>query len=297
MSISIDPKRTAILALDFENDIVGGTADIEPVLDNARQILEAGRTRQIPVIYIKVSFAGEYSDAPPKSPLFQMVRKKGILRGGTTGTEIHERMRPQPGEMVLNKTCINPFLTTNLQQRLVALGVDTVIVMGLWTNFAVESTVRHASDIGYGVIVVADACGSNTRENHDYTVQNILPMFAAMSQTNDILQELGVQPKPFRKNTLYDERELAARGATVQRVVVKAGGRVDVHTHQKTTEVYCLVRGNAKLAIGDKEYAAIPGSVFMARPGEPHSLENIGDDDVEMVMFTTNQEASDIYTN
>src|SRR5690606_3586129 len=103
------------------------------------------------------------------------------------------------------------------------------------------------------------------------------------------------EPKPFRKSTLYAETELDARGASVQRVVVKPGGRVDSHAHHKTTEVYCVVRGSARMAIGDREYVATPGSVFMARPGERHSVETVGDDDFELVMFTTNQEPTDVY--
>jgi nicotinamidase-related amidase len=295
MSLTIDPKRTAIVALDFENDIVNSTQNVEPVLDNARQVVEAGREVHLPVIFIKVCFDSKYRDTPRNSPLFQMVKKKGILRAGTTGTEIHSMLRPLPDEPVLTKTCTNAFLTSNLQQRLNGLGVDTLIVMGLWTNYAVESTVRHASDMGYRVIVVKDACASNTVENHEFTINNIMPTLALVNSAEDVLQALGVQPKPFHKNTLYAETELDARGASVQRVVVKPGGRVDSHTHHKTTEVYCVVRGSAKMAIGDKEYAATPGSVFMARPGERHSVETIGDEDFELVMFTTNQEPTDVY--
>lgn len=295
MTLSIDPKRTAILAIDFENDIVDSTPGVEPVIENASHMLDGGRQCHIPILFIKVCFDTEYRDAPPKSPLFQMVKQKGILRGGTRGTEIHSRLHPRPDEPVLAKTCINPFLTTNLQQRLNSLGVDTLIIMGLWTNYAVESTVRHASDMGYGVIVLRDACASNAPENHEFTINNILPTLAVVSSVGDVLQALGVAAKPIRKNTIFDELQLDSKGATVQRVCVKAGARVDQHSHRQTTEVYCVVRGNARLIIGEREYAATPGNVYIAKPGERHSLEAIGDEDVEMIMFTTNQEASDVY--
>lgn len=297
MSLPIDPKRTAILAIDFENDVIKNTPNVEPAIESAAQVLEAGRQRDIPVLYIKVSFDKEYRDIPPRSPFFQMVKKKGILRAGTSGTEISARLQPLPDEPIFTKTCTNPFLTTNLQQRLHSLGIDTLIVMGLWTNFAVESTVRHASDIGYGVIIVRDACASNTRENHEFTMNNILPTLATIMNAEDLLQALGVDAKPFRKRTLYSESDLESRGATVQRVIVKAGARVDEHAHRQTTEVYCVVRGKARLVIDGKEYTASPGQVFLARPGDRHSLETIGDEDTELIMFTTNQVSSDVYTS
>src|SRR5690606_33886090 len=175
--------------LDFENDIVGSAPDVAPVLINARRVIEAGRHTGAPVVFVKVSFSDGYRDAPT-SPLFQMARQKGILRAGTPGAEIHDQLRPLPHEPVLNKTCVNPFLTTNLQQRLHTLGASTLVIMGLWTNFAVESTVRHAADMGYQVIVVHDACASNTRDNHDMTVQRILPAFATVVEARDVLRAL-----------------------------------------------------------------------------------------------------------
>ena len=55
--------------------------------------------------------------------------------------------------------------------------------------------------------------------------------------------------------------------------------------------------GPLRVVIGDKEYAATPGNVFMAKPGEHHSVETIGDEDFELVMFTTNQVPSDVYVS
>lgn len=294
MPLQLNPETTAILALDFENDIVGATPGVAPVLAQARRLLEAGRQLRIPILYIKVSFAEGYKDAPPKAPLFQGARQKGILRAGTPGTEIHEQVRPLPGEPVLNKTCVNPFLTTNLQQRLHLLGASTVIVMGLWTNYVVESTTRHAADMGYEVIVVRDACASNIRENHDFTLKNILPAFATVCDTHDVLEALGVKNDGFWKSTLFEEADLAARGSTVQRVVVKPGTGVQDHVHNKTTEVYCVVRGSARLFIDGSERLARPGDVFIAKPGQRHSLEPLGAEELELVMFTTNQEPSDV---
>ena len=49
---------------------------------------------------------------------------------------------------------------TTLDILLRNLGVTTVIVAGVWTNMAVEHTVRDAADHGYRTILATDATSS-----------------------------------------------------------------------------------------------------------------------------------------
>ena len=190
MVLSIDPKRTAILAMDLQNDIVNATPTGLQVLANIRRALEAGRQKQVPIVYITVSFRDDYGDAPGAHPLFQMVKQNAMLRAGTPGSEVHAEVKPLPHEPVLNKTCVNPFLTTNLQQLLHSLDANTLILMGLWTNYVVETTARHASDIGHRVIMVREGCASNTEENHNFSMQQILPTVATVCGLDEVLQAL-----------------------------------------------------------------------------------------------------------
>ena len=190
MALSIDPKRTAILAMDLQNDIVNATPTGTQVLANIRRVLEAGRQKQVPIVYITVSFRDDYRDAPVAHPLFQMVKQNAMLRVGTSGAEVHAEVKPRSHEPVLNKTCVNPFLTTNLQQLLHSLDANTLMLMGLWTNYVVEATARHASDMGHRVIVVREGCASNTEENHNFSMQQILPTVATVYGLDEVLQAL-----------------------------------------------------------------------------------------------------------
>ena len=190
MALSIDSKRTAILALDLQNDIVNATPTGIQVLAHIRRVLEAGRQKQVPIVYITVSFRDDYSDAPDAHPLFQMVKQNVMLRAGTPGAEVHSEVKPLPHEPVASKTCVNPFLTTNLQQLLHSLDANTLILMGLWTNYVVEGTARHASDMGHRVIVVREGCASNTEENHNFSMQQILPTVGTVCSLDEILQAL-----------------------------------------------------------------------------------------------------------
>ena len=60
--------------------------------------------------------------------------------------------------MVLTKQRVGPFTTTNLNEVLKKLGVDTLVLMGIATSGCVLTTVRCAADMDYKLIVVSDCC-------------------------------------------------------------------------------------------------------------------------------------------
>ena len=109
----------------------------------------------------------------------------------TDGAEIHPEVAPLPAEIVLNKTGVDPFVTTGLDRVLRNARAEALLLMGLWTNWVVEGTARHASDLGYRVLAVRDCCASNTAENHAFALANIPPTFANICGMGEVLQSLG----------------------------------------------------------------------------------------------------------
>ena len=191
MALEVDPKRTAVLALDLQNELVNATLGGSQVLAEVRRVLDVARRQAVPIIHVTVSFRADYRDLPAASPLFATVRDNTMLRAGTPGAEIHPDVSPREGEPVVNKTTVDPFLTTNLQSLLHNLDVRTLILIGIWTNYVVEATARHASDMSYRVIVVREACASNSEENHNFAMDRILPTLATVASVDEVLQALG----------------------------------------------------------------------------------------------------------
>ncbi|MBI4594221.1 MAG: cysteine hydrolase, partial [Candidatus Rokubacteria bacterium] len=177
MALTIDPRRTAILPLDLQNDNIAGTAGLKEkqTLEKIARLLEAGRRKKLPIIHITASVRADYLDMPKSNELWRALRSSKKLIIGTPGAEIHPMVAPKADELVINKTCVDPFLSTNLGQALINFDVNTLIVCGLWTNYVVEATTRHAADVGYHVIVVSDCCASNNEENHRFAMERILP--------------------------------------------------------------------------------------------------------------------------
>jgi nicotinamidase-related amidase len=192
VTLALDPARTAILPLDLQNDNIAATAGLAAtrVLENIARLLEAGRKRQVRIVHVTASVRPDYLDMPKSNELWRALRASKKLIAGTPGAEIHPLVAPRPGELVINKTCVDPFLSTNLGPVLINFDVNTLVVCGLWTNYVVEATTRHAADIGYHVIVVEDCCASNDEENHRFAMERILPTLATVATLDEVLAAL-----------------------------------------------------------------------------------------------------------
>lgn len=189
----IDPARTALLLLDYQHDNITATPGIAEarVLEHSARVLEAARRRGLRVIHVTASVRRDYLDMPRASSLWMKLRESKTLIQGTPGAEIHPLVSPRPDELVINKTCVDPFLTTNLGQALINFDVNTLVLIGLWTNFVVEATARHAADVGYRVIVVRECCASNDAQNHEWAMTRILPAIADVARLDDVLVALA----------------------------------------------------------------------------------------------------------
>ncbi len=89
---------------------------------------------------------------------------------GTSGAEIHERVRPREGERVVEKNFPNSFRGTELDAALTAAGAKELVVAGMMTHMCVDATVRHAADLGYRVTLLGDACATRSQRYNGETV-------------------------------------------------------------------------------------------------------------------------------
>ena len=63
----------------------------------------------------------------------------------------------KPEDIRIRKTTPDSFLRTELQARLESLGVDSVVICGLQSEYCVDSTARGALARGYPVTLASDA--------------------------------------------------------------------------------------------------------------------------------------------
>ncbi|WP_327293453.1 isochorismatase family protein [Streptomyces sp. NBC_01198] len=84
------------------------------------------------------------------------------------------------GDIVVVKHTIGAFQGTDLDERLRALGVDTLVMAGVATNLGVESTARAAADLGYRLVFAEDAMSGLTAAEHRAAVSLDFPRFGTV---------------------------------------------------------------------------------------------------------------------
>src|ERR671918_329237 len=189
MTLMLDPRRCAFLAMDFQHDILAVTPQYREkhLLETVTRVLDAARHTSATIVYITVSFRDDYADAPAHSPLFQAEKARGVMKVGSPGAAICEELTPQTGDLVINKHGVDPFNSTHLANVLRARDVETLVLMGVWTNYVVEATARTGADSGYRIIVVTDGCASDTEDHHQFFITQILPMLGTAATANEVI--------------------------------------------------------------------------------------------------------------
>jgi|SRR3990172_2883439 len=153
------------------------------IVGNIRELASRARQMRIPVIYTRMAFRASYVDAHPGSPS----RNVGALLDGTWGTEIIEELQPGPEDIVIVKRRSSAFFGTELESILRALGTRRLVVTGVATNWAVESTVRDAHSHDYEVIVASDGTASLNKEMHEFSLKVMGMIFAKVMTTKEVL--------------------------------------------------------------------------------------------------------------
>jgi len=80
-----------------------------------------------------------------------------------------------------------------------------------------------------------------------------------------------------------------------QIVEVKPKKEVKKHYHEKQTEIFVIIGGEAIMGIGDKVYSAKTGDVFICRPKERHWVKNYGNEPFRILVFKYNYTENDIF--
>lgn len=189
----LDPRRTALLLMDYQPGILGRIEEGDALVARAREAIAAARAAGATVGYVRVAFTDEDFDAMPDGA--PMARVKAMPREqmhtDSPGTQVDERVAPAKGDIVVRKTRVGPFLTTDLDEQLRARGVDTLLLAGISTSGVVLSTVRDAHDRDYRLYVLADATADPLPDVHEALIEKILPRQAKVVEVADLTGLLG----------------------------------------------------------------------------------------------------------
>jgi nicotinamidase-related amidase len=146
--------KTALLIIDVQDgldDPLWGRRNNPDAESNMARLLAAWRARKRPIYHV------QHMSTNPKSP----------LRPDQPGNAIKRIVAPQGDEPVIQKTVNSAFIGTNLEDRLRAADIQSVVIVGLTTNHCVETTARMAGNLGFTTFVVDDATATFDRSGYN----------------------------------------------------------------------------------------------------------------------------------
>jgi nicotinamidase-related amidase len=118
------------------------------------------------------------------APLFADAPDRSVE--GTWESGFFEPVRPAPGEIVVYKRSVSALAGTELDRLLRLRDINTLVLTGVATHFAVEGTAREAVDRGYRVI----CCASREREVHDFSIAAILRRLCPVTMAESFIRTL-----------------------------------------------------------------------------------------------------------
>lgn len=167
----------ALLIVDMQNDFVlpGAPATVagaRATIPSIVALREHARNQSWRIIHVVREHRADGNDVEySRQNLFH--GGQGICVVGTSGARIVDELMPQPEDIVLTKQRFSAFLGTELDFLLRRMRVGTVVLAGTQYPNCIRATAVDALARDYQVIVVTDACSSQTERISE---NNILDM-------------------------------------------------------------------------------------------------------------------------
>jgi nicotinamidase-related amidase len=187
--LSLEPGRTALLVMDYQNGIVSRMAEQDALLERTSAAIASTRAHGGQVGWVRVAFTEAELGAIPESSVFAAMTAGGRgaqMHADGPETQIHSQLDHRPEDIAVRKRRVGGFTTTDLDEQLRARGIDTLVLAGLSTSGVVLSTVREAMDRDYRIVVLHDACADGDSDAHAFLTTKIYPRHTTVIAVKDL---------------------------------------------------------------------------------------------------------------
>ena len=205
----MDTGKVALIIVDMQNDFIHDNGFVlkysegigvpksalnllKAPIPCIKELAEYFRKKGKDVVYIYTAWAPDYSDvALPLRKMRDKAQQAGALVEGSWGARIIDELTPEKTDHLVVKKAYGGFFQTSLDRVLRNLGIKTLVMTGVATNFCVETTTREAVAYGYEVIFVSDATATFDPEGHAATLKVIATGFGEVMSTEEVIKLLS----------------------------------------------------------------------------------------------------------
>ena len=209
-TVAVNATDTALLVIDMQNATGNrnmglgkilaeqGTLDdaayrfdrIDQVLiPNISKLANAFRSVGARVVYI--TYGANMPDASDVPAHIAGIVKATNNIAGQPEHEIVAALAPKSDELVVNKTTQGAFRSTGIDSHLKAMGIKSVVCVGVSTNNCVAMTAMEACDAQYRVVMVSDGTGTDSEEMQNATLTMLKRLWSRVMTTDEEIAELG----------------------------------------------------------------------------------------------------------
>nr|WP_321454932.1 isochorismatase family cysteine hydrolase [uncultured Cohaesibacter sp.] len=202
--IILEPEKTAILVIDIQNTYIEPKEDEteqkrwhpffdrmnKTVIPNTVDLVSFARKKGIEVMFARIAcqtLDGRDRSLSQKKPGFNYL----LLPKDRQDSQIVPELQPEGDEITVLKTTDSALTGTNLRLILHNMGIDTVIVAGIFTDQCVSSTVRSLADESFDVLMVEDCCAAATEELHRQELEILNMIYGHVVRRQDIKDMLA----------------------------------------------------------------------------------------------------------
>jgi nicotinamidase-related amidase len=182
MAISPLDANTALVIVDLQKGLVSYPTvhPFEDVARHAGELAAAFRRHHLPVVLVNADGGAPGRTQNPRNPAPR----------AADWLEFVAALDRQPHDHIVTKRTWGAFSHTDLEAHLKRLGVTQIVLAGVATSIGVESTARHAHELGFHVALAVDAMTDLSLEAHDNSVTRIFPRLGENATTHEILELL-----------------------------------------------------------------------------------------------------------
>ncbi|MBT4824311.1 cysteine hydrolase [Candidatus Woesearchaeota archaeon] len=182
-------NETALFVIDMQNDFVekDSLIEVKEIRENIpkfKKFLKDCRKKGYLIVHTRHCYDPKKN--PIEAKLFSELRGGG-LRRKTHGWEIYKELKPEKGEIVIDKTRYDAFFKTDLEKILKKNKIKKIIITGTMTNICCESTARGGMYRDFEIIFCSDLTFSRNKQKQEGTLVTIKSHFGKVMSSKEII--------------------------------------------------------------------------------------------------------------